>query len=147
MALSKEHGYVMLTGLAGCATVQALAFRVARARRLYEVEYPDMYSTDPQNGNIFNCIQRAHQHTLEVFPAFLFLLCTAGYKFPRLASGLGLVWIAGRWVFAIGYSTGDPAKRKYGCFGDACFMGLFFASFACAKQLLGWCPQHGKCFL
>uniref|UniRef100_A0A8C4NH71 Glutathione S-transferase 3, mitochondrial n=1 Tax=Eptatretus burgeri TaxID=7764 RepID=A0A8C4NH71_EPTBU len=147
MALSKEHGYVLLTGLAGCVTVQALAFKVVRARRLYEVEYPDVYSTDPQNGKTFNCIQRVHQQTLEVFPSFLFLLCAAGYKFPRLASGLGMVWIAGRWAFAIGYSTGDPAKRRYGAFGYAGFMGLLFASFASAKQLLDWCPHHGKCFL
>ncbi|CEJ00593.1 hypothetical protein RMCBS344292_14645 [Rhizopus microsporus] len=71
--------------------------------------------------NIFNCAQRAHQNTLEVFPVYSTLLLIGGLKYPEISAAAGLVHCLGRQVYASGYSTGNPDKRTRGAFG---YLGL-----------------------
>merc|ERR1712098_825104 len=86
---------------------------VGAARKKYGVKYPDMYSKDSE---IFNCIQRAHQNTLENIPTFLFLLSTAGLSHPYISAVAGWIWIAGRVAYGLDPAL-DPAKRMQGAFG------------------------------
>ena len=108
--------------------------QVGSARRKYKVPYPTMYAneTDNKGAKVFNCVQRAHQNTLEFLPAFISLLLVGGLQYPIIAGALGFVYSVARYLYFIGYSTGDANKRfAYG--GSVHFLalvGLFVCSFA-----------------
>ena len=131
MSLPADYGYVILTGVGAIFMVMWKGVRVGQARKKYGVEYPEMYSKDSM---VFNCIQRAHQNTLENLPQFFFLLTMGGFSHPLLSSCGGWVWIAGRVVYALGYSTGEPKKRVRGAFGYLGLLALLGCSVHTAIQ-------------
>jgi glutathione S-transferase len=137
--LPAGYGYVVFTAVGSSFVNMWLGMRVMRARKQYSVEYPDLYSKD---NKVFNCIQRAHQNTLESYPQFLMLLFVGGLQYPKISAAAGVVYLLSRIAYALGYSTGDPEKRRYGAFG---YLGLLVlagntVSFACHQlKLCGGC--------
>jgi len=130
LSLPEDYGYVILTGVGAIFMAMWKGIKVGMARKEHNVEYPAMYS----DNKIFNCVQRAHQNTLENLPQFMFLLTMAGFSHPRVAAAAGWVWIAGRIVYGIGYSTGLPAKRSRGAFGYLGLLTLLGCSIHTAVQ-------------
>ena len=121
--LSPDFGYVMLTVVYMVIMNIYLSLGVLKGRKKYDVKYPDMYSDkDP----VFNCIQRAHQNTLEVIPLVLVLIILVGIALPCYSAICGAIWITSRFSYASGYSTGDPAKRSKGNYGYLGYFGLLF---------------------
>lgn len=110
-----QYGFVMGSVAVTAGVAQWMAFRVGMARRNTGVKYPAMVAEGDSEGAMkFNCTQRSHQNTLEQLPTFLttqILLCLV---YPVPAAALGMIWNAGRVFYALGYSSGNPCKRKPG---------------------------------
>ncbi|KAI7905827.1 uncharacterized protein BX663DRAFT_497762 [Cokeromyces recurvatus] len=121
LVVPSEYGYVLGTAIASALYVFSLGVKVGAARRAAKVPYPYVYAEkseaekDPKK-NIFNCTQRAHQNTLEVFPLYSTLLLVGGLQYPLISTGAAGVFLLGRIVYVSGYATGDPAKRNRGAF-------------------------------
>lgn len=92
--------YTASATLLAVALYFVLATRVAAARGKFDVKLPAT-TGDPHFERIF----RAHINTLEWMPTFLapLWLC-AIYLSDAVAAVLGLVWIAGRILYFMGYS-------------------------------------------
>src|SRR6201996_2258604 len=92
-----------LTALVTCLVILmyfAFSFRVGKARGTYGIKAPAT-SGHPDFERVF----RVHMNTLEWMPIFLpALWLFAAYVSDAIAAALGIVWIAGRIVFMIGYA-------------------------------------------
>lgn len=136
--LPSAYGYVVLTAVGSVFVNIWHAHNVVHARKKFGVEYPQMYG--PEDKKEFNCIQRAHQNYLELWPQFLTLLLVGGLHNPKVAAGAGVVYLVGRIVYAKGYSTGTPDNRRYGGFGMAGMLVLLGNTVCLAFHLLKWNP-------
>ncbi|KAK7494019.1 hypothetical protein BaRGS_00014677 [Batillaria attramentaria] len=111
--LPEDYGYVVMVGCVGNTFLNMwLAINVGRARKRFDIPYPEMYSSNKE----FNCIQRAHQNTLENEARFLLLLFVGGLQYPRLSAAAGMVYLISRVAYALGYYTG----------GDRCLSGSIY---------------------
>ncbi|KAL0091044.1 hypothetical protein J3Q64DRAFT_1025109 [Phycomyces blakesleeanus] len=125
--IPSEYGYVLATAVISGIFVVTLGASTGYARKAANIPYPYVYAEraeaeqDPKK-HIFNCTQRAHQNTLEALPLYNLLLLISGIEYPKVASAAGLVWVAGRALYASGYKSGDPEKRHK---GDFSYIGLF----------------------
>ena len=117
------HVNVALVTLLTAVAYFWMATRVARMRVKVGIAAPAM-TGDP----VLERTIRAHLNTLEWLPIFLpSLWLFAIYWNSNVAAALGLVWIAGRIVYFVGYVS-EARKR---------FPGFFIQSCAAAALLLG----------
>lgn len=86
-------------------------FKVGQMRGKHDIKAPAM------TGNFeFECANRVQMNTLEQLAVFLPLLWLSWMyfsPFPLVVGALGLVWVVGRIVYALGYMA-DPSKRSTG---------------------------------
>ncbi|MFZ3308157.1 MAG: MAPEG family protein [Xanthobacteraceae bacterium] len=115
--------YTPIVTLLAVALYFFLATRVAAARARFGVRLP------ATTGNAdFERIFRAHINTLEWLPTFLVPLWLCAVYFSDVtAAVLGLLWIAGRAVYFIGYAK--AAERR--------LPGFFIQSAACFLLFIG----------
>ena len=89
-----------------------MSWMVVAARKKYNVKYPTLYAAT--NSSPFNCIQRAHQNSLETFPGVMLLLVLGAAVNPRRAALAAIGWGVARVVYFFGYASGNPEGRLPG---------------------------------
>mmetsp|Transcript_7409 Transcript_7409/g.18951 ORF Transcript_7409/g.18951 Transcript_7409/m.18951 type:complete len:177 (-) Transcript_7409:274-804(-) len=75
----------------------------------------------------FNNAQRAHHNMLESSGPVLASMVAAGLVAPKAAAALGVGYAAGRWVYALGYTSdkGADGRTKGAMVGALCMLGLY----------------------
>jgi glutathione S-transferase len=103
------HSWVALVTLLSLLVYFWMGLRVAGARRASGIDAPSMTGEPVLERTI-----RAHYNTLEWLPMFLVSLWLfAIYWSDTVAAAMGVVWIIGRIVYAVGY-TAAASKRSTG---------------------------------
>jgi glutathione S-transferase len=105
----QPHSYVALVTIAAILVYFWMSLQVGRARAKCGISAPAM-TGDP----ILERTIRVHYNTLEWLPIFLVSLWLfAIYWIDWVAALLGVIWIVGRILYAVGYVS-DPRKRELG---------------------------------
>lgn len=105
----QPHSWVAIVTIAALLVYVWMVVRVAGARRKCGIEAPAMTGDPILERNV-----RVQANTLEWLPLFLpSLWLFAIYWSDLAATILGVVWIVGRIVYALGY-VADPGKREAG---------------------------------
>jgi len=113
--------YTALVTLLALVVYFLLGLNVARARVRYGIKAPAI-SGHPDFERVF----RVQMNTLEWMPIFLPALWLAAmYSSDAVAAVLGLVWIAGRLLYTIGY-TQAAERRETGFFVQASAAGILW---------------------
>lgn len=115
--------YAAVVTLLAIALYFFMATQVAVAHRRFDVKLPAM-TGHPD----FERIYRVQANTLEWMPTFLVSLWLCAVYFSDItAAVLGLVWIAGRAVYFVGYRKAVEGRLP----------GFFIQSSACILLFLG----------
>eukprot|EP00927_Polykrikos_kofoidii_P054421 TRINITY_DN48835_c0_g1_i1.p1 TRINITY_DN48835_c0_g1~~TRINITY_DN48835_c0_g1_i1.p1 ORF type:complete len:173 (-),score=23.21 TRINITY_DN48835_c0_g1_i1:67-528(-) len=92
-----------------------LTLQVLRARSKYGIQFPALYAPPGHKHEIeFNCVQRAHQNTLESWSMVMITMLVTGLVYPVASAVAGTFWVLGRFVYGIGYALGNPNYRMPG---------------------------------
>jgi uncharacterized membrane protein YecN with MAPEG domain len=105
----QPHSLVAIVTLLALLSYFWMGLQVGRARSASGISAPSM-TGHPQLERAV----RVHYNTLEWLPIFLVSMWLfAIYWRDDVAAGVGLVWIVGRVLYALGYMA-DPGKRELG---------------------------------
>jgi len=92
-----------------------LTVQVVSARKKYKVDYPALYAPPGhKDEERFNCVQRAHQNTLESWSITMVIMLAVALVYPVSAALCGTIWVLGRFIYGFGYALGNPNFRMPG---------------------------------
>jgi uncharacterized membrane protein YecN with MAPEG domain len=105
----QPHSLVAIVTLVALLVYVWMSLRVAGARKACGIHAPQMTGDAALERHI-----RVQANTLEWLPIFIVSLWLfALYWNDRVAAVVGVIWILGRVIYALGY-VADPKKREIG---------------------------------
>jgi glutathione S-transferase len=120
IVISSDFAYVALAASSTVFLYTMLGNSVLKARKKYNVPYPDMGSgiyaskLNEKDWVAFNSVMRSHLNLSEQLPTYLTLLFSSGLYYPRAAAALGAFYTLGRFLYARGYVNKGPDGRFNG---------------------------------
>ncbi|EME45539.1 hypothetical protein DOTSEDRAFT_128535 [Dothistroma septosporum NZE10] len=121
LTVPREYGYVVTTtaltfflGLWHGARARPYRTRAQLWAPRAFAETTDFNAADDKRKealHLFNCAQRAHANYVENQPSTAIALLLAGLHYPQLSTMLGVGWMVGRILFAVGYTR---PKKEHG---------------------------------
>ncbi|KAH9081548.1 hypothetical protein EDB83DRAFT_555043 [Lactarius deliciosus] len=117
--LPKSYPWVVAAIFSIVPVVQWQMTLVVQARERAGIHYPQLYAEKAEqmasmDAMLFNCVQRAHQNTLENVPPMVLSTLISAIRYPKLAAvGCG-IWSLSRVFYTLGYSTGEINERYPG---------------------------------
>lgn len=119
LVITLDSGYKYLAGslLSTVFLTMYQSVNVSKYRKLAKIPYPRVYAekAEMEANKVavqYNCAQRAHLNTLESLPNIVVLSLITSLSMPTFAAQAVAAWTAGRVLYTIGYTTGDPDKRN-----------------------------------
>nr|GAT43281.1 predicted protein [Mycena chlorophos] len=109
--------YVAASLVSTVALLQYQANLVSTHRKLSGIQYPRLYAEKAEMeanpaAHIFNCVQRAHQNTLENIAQNYMMTLVLGLTRPKLAAAALTSWVIHRIFYTRGYASGNPKNRN-----------------------------------
>ncbi|KAG2338341.1 membrane-associated proteins in eicosanoid and glutathione metabolism [Suillus weaverae] len=145
MSLPEGYGYIPSSLITIGWVLVWQGIMVGRYRKRAGIEYPQPYAekAEAKDSTValrFNCMQRAHQNTLESAPVVFVSTIVAGLKYPALAAAICVAYSFARIVYTIGYKSGQPKRRLCGSIvSNLSVFGLLSIATYAACQLLPPC--------
>ncbi|KAI9843636.1 MAG: hypothetical protein M1837_006218 [Sclerophora amabilis] len=145
LTIPEGYGYVLLTTTSTCFFAYWHGVWSSTYRRSAKVPYPNCYATVEQaqaspTAHAFNCAQRAHANYIENQSSVILATLVAGLKYPTGASVMGLGWLLGRFIYALGYARSPKDSngkgRMAGVWYQVFQLGLFGMAAKAAWELI-----------
>jgi len=132
--LPKYYGWFLLSLIGVFAMNVFQIAMVSKARRRYGIKYPNLYAPIGHKfEEKFNCIQRAHQNTLEFIPLTLTLGVVTSFFHPLLSASFLTIFAVSRVIYSIGYTKSIKNRR----------IGFIMSAFGGILPLAGLATYEG----
>ncbi|THG99861.1 hypothetical protein EW026_g2555 [Hermanssonia centrifuga] len=117
IVLPDNYGYPLLAVTSSYWLMVWQTTLVGLARKAAGIPYPQLYAekdeaASSQEAHKYNCVQRAHQNTIETITLILSATLIAGIKYPICAALFCGSMTLSRIAYTLGYSSGVPEKRN-----------------------------------
>ncbi|KAL7524733.1 hypothetical protein ACHAWF_001061 [Thalassiosira exigua] len=133
------YGWVILgAGIAPVVTSMYLSGAVMKARKDFNVQYPNLYAVPKyhKSADEFNRVQRGHQNFLEGCDGYALMTLLGGLKHPLTCAAGSVCFCLGSVLYLKGYADAslDVKMARYKKGAGIKWIG-FFASFISTIKL------------